>query len=85
MKGAESAGAGQAAGPLPDGTIRDSNRAMLLAACAAEGCPAVDLGIVSDDAARLEAALDAALEARVDVLVTSGAAPRAPHPKPGAR
>jgi molybdopterin biosynthesis enzyme len=58
---------------------------MLLAACAAEGCPAVDLGIVSDDAARLEAALDAALDAGVDVLVTSGTAPRAPRSAPEAR
>jgi len=61
-----------AEGPLPPGTIRDSNRAMLLAACAAEGAQARDLGIISDDASRLEAALDAAMDAGVDVIITSG-------------
>ncbi|KAJ1491378.1 hypothetical protein T484DRAFT_1774519 [Baffinella frigidus] len=44
---------------------------MLLAACAAEGAQARDLGIISDDASRLEAALDAAMDAGVDVIITS--------------
>ena len=58
--------------PLPWGAVRDSNRPMLLAACVEAGAETLDLGIAGDDADRLEAALDAAIAAGCDVLLTSG-------------
>lgn len=58
--------------PLPAGTIRDSNRAMLIAACQEEGLAVRDMGIVSDDAAKLEAKVDECLRGGVRVLITSG-------------
>jgi gephyrin len=61
-----------ATGPPPPGAARDANRPMLLAAAAAAGAATVDLGIVGDGAAAAEAALDAALAAGADVLLTSG-------------
>jgi hypothetical protein len=45
---------------------------MLLAAAAAAGAEAVDLGIARDVEGHLEGCLDRALQASVDVLVTSG-------------
>lgn len=57
---------------LGPGQIRDCNRAMLLAAAAAAGARAVDLGIARDVEGHLEGCLDRAIESGVDVLVTSG-------------
>ncbi|KOO25125.1 molybdopterin biosynthesis protein cnx1-like protein, partial [Chrysochromulina tobinii] len=54
------------------GKIFDSNRPMLLALSAAEGARTLDLGLSSDVAGVLEAKLEAALAADVDVLVCSG-------------
>lgn len=58
---------------LGPGQIRDCNRSMLLAAAAAAGAEAVDLGIARDVEGHLEGCVDRALQAGVDVLVTSGA------------
>jgi len=56
---------------LTPGSIRDSNRPMLLALVAESGAEAVDYGRIPDDADVLRAALGrAAVEA--DVIVTSG-------------
>ena len=54
--------------------IFDSNRPLLLAAAAAEGADAVDMGIAVDAASDLERRLEQALsvESAVDVLVCSG-------------
>jgi len=57
--------------PLAPGQIRDSNRPALLAAAAASGFEAIDLGLVRDDPAALEAALSTATT-RVDAILTSG-------------
>ena len=57
---------------LTSGKIRDANRAMLLAAAAETGAHVTDLGIAADSAERVEAALDAALAAGADVLLTTG-------------
>ncbi len=58
-------------GPLQPGQIRESNRTMLVGLVNDAGCEAVDLGIVRDDEAALEAVLrDAA--ATCDAIVTSG-------------
>jgi len=56
---------------LGPGQIRDSNRAMLVAAIQAVGGEAVDLGISGDSQASLEAAVRRGL-ASADVLLTSG-------------
>ncbi|KAL1527410.1 hypothetical protein AB1Y20_016078 [Prymnesium parvum] len=61
-----------AAPPLRAAAIFDANRPMLLAAAAGEHADAVDLGVVADDAAALEAALEEALRRGVDVLVCTG-------------
>lgn len=59
--------------PLRPGQIRESNRTMLLRLVAESGAEAVDLGIIRDDEAVLEAALHAATDERgCDALVTSG-------------
>ena len=58
---------------LAPGQSRDANRAMLLAAAAAAGARATDLGIARDSAERVEAALDDALSKGVDILITTGA------------
>lgn len=60
------------AGPLPIGVIRDSNRAMLIAACEAEGARVLDLGIARDEASGLENLLNRAIAEGADMLVTSG-------------
>ena len=57
---------------LAPGQIRDCNRAMLLAAAAAAGAESIDLGIARDVEGHLEGAVDKAIEAGADVLVTSG-------------
>jgi molybdopterin molybdotransferase len=57
--------------PLQPGQIRESNRTMLVAAAAEAGCQVLDLGIVADDEALLEAKLrDAARHC--DAVITSG-------------
>ncbi len=53
------------------GQIRDSNRAMLLAAIAANGGEAVDLGIGGDSQGELERHVQRGLQ-EADVLLTSG-------------
>jgi molybdenum cofactor synthesis domain-containing protein len=56
---------------LQPGQIRESNKTMLLPLVAEAGCEAIDLGVVRDDEAALEAVLrDAA--ATYDAIVTSG-------------
>eukprot|EP00879_Flechtneria_rotunda_P011488 GHRR01012001.1.p1 GENE.GHRR01012001.1~~GHRR01012001.1.p1 ORF type:complete len:319 (+),score=94.00 GHRR01012001.1:795-1751(+) len=57
---------------LGPGQIRDCNRSMLLAAAASIGAEVLDLGIARDVKGHLEGCVDKALEAGVDVLVTSG-------------
>lgn len=54
------------------GQIRDSNRAMLLAAAVQQSCSIVDLGIARDDEAELEKMVDKAFSAGVDIILTSG-------------
>ena len=56
---------------LRRGQIRDSNRAMLLALVARAGFDGVDLGLVRDDEAAIEAALLSAAQ-DCDAVVTSG-------------
>jgi molybdopterin molybdotransferase len=57
--------------PLRPGCIYDSNRTSLLAALSRLDMEAVDLGLVRDDPAALQAALEAAV-AQADVVLTSG-------------
>ena len=57
--------------PLQPGQIRESNRTMLLGAVREAGCIGIDLGIVRDDEAVLEAVLRAAADS-CDAIVTSG-------------
>lgn len=52
--------------------IRDANRPLLLALAAAAGADTLDLGIVADARAAVEAAVDRALAAGADALLTSG-------------
>lgn len=52
--------------------IRDSNRAMLLAACKEHHCEVIDLGITPDIEAEVNQLLDKALASNADVLITSG-------------
>ena len=70
--GDELADADAPVGSLPAGTVRDSNRAMLCAACQDEGAAVVDLGILGDETEKLEQMLDTAIERGAHVLVTSG-------------
>ena len=58
-------------GPLAPGQIRESNRTMLHGLVGDAGCVAVDLGIVRDDEAALEAVLREAART-CDAIVTSG-------------
>ncbi|EFJ48728.1 hypothetical protein VOLCADRAFT_90518 [Volvox carteri f. nagariensis] len=67
--------------PLGPGQIRDANRAMLLAAAArggggggggGGGAEVLDLGVARDTEGHLEGCVAAAIERRVDVLITSG-------------
>ncbi len=57
--------------PLPPGCIYDSNRFALAAALRRLDMDVVDLGLVRDDPAALQATLDAAV-AQADVVLTSG-------------
>ncbi|KAL4517973.1 hypothetical protein Ndes2526A_g02339 [Nannochloris sp. 'desiccata'] len=57
---------------LTPGKIRDANRAMLLAAAVETGAKVTDLGIAADTAQQVEAALDKALSAGADVVLTTG-------------
>ena len=57
--------------PLPPGCIYDSNRASLRAALDRLGVEVLDLGLVPDDPAALQATLEAAV-AGADAVVTSG-------------
>ena len=56
---------------LPDGCVYDSNRYSLLGALQSLGVEVVDLGLVRDDPAALEATLNAAV-LQADVVLTSG-------------
>lgn len=57
--------------PLAAGQIRESNKTMLLGMVRESGCDAVDLGVVRDDEAALEATLRRAVST-CDAVVTSG-------------
>ncbi|KAL4578527.1 hypothetical protein LXL04_014651 [Taraxacum kok-saghyz] len=59
---------------LGRGKIRDSNRAMILAAAVQQKCKVVDLGIARDDEDEIRAVLDKALSPHnnIDILLTSG-------------
>ncbi|EXB53803.1 Molybdopterin biosynthesis protein CNX1 [Morus notabilis] len=57
---------------LNRGQIRDSNRAMILAAATQEHCKVLDLGIVRDDEEELERVMDTAFSSGIDILITSG-------------
>ncbi|KAI3918498.1 hypothetical protein MKX01_041818 [Papaver californicum] len=59
-------------GSLSRGQIRDSNRAMLMAAAAQQHCKVLDLGIARDDEEHLERIVEKAISAGVDILLTSG-------------
>ncbi|CAK7329214.1 unnamed protein product [Dovyalis caffra] len=59
-------------GGLSRGQIRDSNRAMLLAAAIQQQCKVLDLGIARDDKEELERILDTAFSAGIHILLTSG-------------
>jgi molybdopterin molybdotransferase len=58
-------------GPLAPGQIRESNRPMLAGLLREAGCDVVDVGVVPDDEAALEAVLRSAA-AQCDAIVTSG-------------
>ena len=58
-------------GPIQPGQVYDSNAAVLAAAVEELGCEPLPLGIVPDDLAQLEAALDRAL-AEADAVLLSG-------------
>lgn len=57
---------------LEPGQIRDANRAMLVAASKQAGAQVMDLGIARDTEGQVQACLQKALTAQVDVLVTTG-------------
>ncbi len=57
--------------PLAPGQIRESNKTMLLGLVAQAGCTPIDLGVVRDDEAALEAILRRAAD-ECDAIVTSG-------------
>eukprot|EP00250_Pteridium_aquilinum_P007913 c17529_g1_i2 orf=103-2175(+) len=59
-------------GSLGRGQIRDSNRAMLLAAAAQHQCGVLDLGIAKDNKEDLERLFEKALAAGAHILLTSG-------------
>ncbi|CAN6557432.1 unnamed protein product [Malus baccata var. baccata] len=59
-------------GCLNRGQIRDSNRAMILAASLQHHCKVLDLGIARDDEEVLENIINTAISAGVDVILTSG-------------
>lgn len=57
---------------LNHGQIRDSNRAMIIAAASQQKCKVIDLGIVRDDEDEIRKVLDKALSTDIDILLTSG-------------
>jgi molybdopterin molybdotransferase len=57
--------------PLRRGQVRDSNRLALLALCRESGFEAVDLGLVRDDEAAIEATIRRGVD-ECDALLTSG-------------
>lgn len=57
---------------LPLEQIRDSNRAMLLAAVAQQHCHLVDLGIVQDNEEDINQILQTVSSSGIDILLTSG-------------
>lgn len=59
-------------GHLSRGQIRDSNRAMLLAAAVQHHCKVVDLGIAKDDEESQGRILDKAFASGINILITSG-------------
>ncbi|XVF19549.1 hypothetical protein REPUB_Repub11eG0121100 [Reevesia pubescens] len=59
-------------GSLSRGKIRDSNRAMLLAAATQQQCSVLDFGIVGDDKEELERVLNSAFSSGINILLTSG-------------
>ncbi|XP_045809863.1 molybdopterin biosynthesis protein CNX1-like [Trifolium pratense] len=59
-------------GHLSRGQIRDSNRAMLLAAAVQHHCKVVDLGIAKDDEEYQGRILDKAFASGINILITSG-------------
>lgn len=59
-------------GHLNRGQIRDSNRAMLLAAAVQQHCKVLDLGIAHDDEEEIQRILDSAFSAGIDILLISG-------------
>ncbi|CAL5029510.1 unnamed protein product [Urochloa decumbens] len=61
-----------ASATLSRGQIRDSNRAMLLAAAVQQKCKVVDLGIAEDTEESLKEHMDAALSSGADIILTSG-------------
>ena len=52
--------------------IRDSNRAMVIAAASQQQCKVIDLGIACDDKAKIDSALESAVSAGADLIITSG-------------
>ncbi|KAL0370272.1 UNVERIFIED_CONTAM: Molybdopterin biosynthesis protein CNX1 [Sesamum angustifolium] len=52
--------------------IRDSNRAMILAAAVQQQCEVLDLGIAHDDDKEIEGILEKAFSSGIDILLTSG-------------
>ena len=61
----------QGGAPLARGQVRDSNRLALLALCRSSGFDSVDLGLVRDDEAAIEATIRRGV-AECDALLTSG-------------
>ncbi|KAI9082381.1 hypothetical protein K1719_035804 [Acacia pycnantha] len=59
-------------GNLSRGQIRDSNRAMLLAAAIQLQCKVLDLGIAKDDEESMGRILDDAFASGINILLTSG-------------
>ncbi|CAL9000586.1 unnamed protein product [Prunus brigantina] len=59
-------------GCLSRGQIRDSNRAMILAASVQHHCKVLDLGIARDDEEELENIMNTVISSGVDILLTSG-------------
>ncbi|KAJ1432162.1 Molybdopterin biosynthesis protein MoeA-like [Sesbania bispinosa] len=59
-------------GQLNRGQIRDSNRAMLLAAAVQHQCKVLDLGIAKDDEECQARILDKAFASGINILLTSG-------------
>ncbi|KAL0390730.1 UNVERIFIED_CONTAM: Molybdopterin biosynthesis protein CNX1 [Sesamum calycinum] len=57
---------------LKRGQIRDSNRAMILAAAVQQQCEVLDLGIAHDDEKEIEGILERAFSSGIDIILTSG-------------